>query len=100
MNHFPEIRHTLAAVFAVDIGLSEVARRECLERLLQSAEWKRAFELELREAFAHTDTCWSKLLFNDRYEVVEADSETEARARAADMLWEPTFPGEPIPEQS
>ena len=99
MSYFPRIRQLLAAAFAVDVGLSEAAQRQLLERSLQNKDWRCLFEAELREAFVSRDTCWSELLYNDKYEVIEVDSETEAREIAATLLWEATFPSVPLPER-
>jgi hypothetical protein len=49
-------------------------------------------------AFSDPKTSWSNLLRNDIWEVYRAESERNAREIAASLLWEPTFPGKPVPE--
>ena len=98
MSNYPKIRHILASAFAIDVGLSEIAQRQLLERFLANEESRTSFQRELLDAFSDEHTSWTELLSNAKYEVVEADSEQRAREIAAGLLWEPTFPGQPLPQ--
>jgi hypothetical protein len=72
-----------------------------LNESLQSPNWRAAFSKELREAAADPEVSWMDMLVNESYEVIDpADvaSEREARNYALSLLWEQTFPGEPVPE--
>ena len=97
-RNYPKIRQILGTIFAVDVGLSDTAQRQMLERSLANEHWRFFFERELLTAFSDTTISWSEMLFNDIFEVYQADSETNARETAASLLWEPTFPGKPVPE--
>jgi hypothetical protein len=95
---YPKICQILGTVFAVDVGLSEDAKRQTLEGSLANEHWRFFFEGELKKAFSDPTASWSEMLFNDIYEVYRADSEKNARKIAASLLWEPTFPGKSVPE--
>ncbi len=96
MTNYPEIRKTLS-LCSVDIGLSNDSERTLLKRMLCNIEWRKKFEEEIISAFSDTSTPWTELLFNEEYEVVEADTEKEAREIAAEMLWKAAFPDKPLP---
>jgi hypothetical protein len=98
MSNYPTLRDILGAAFAIGIGLSDAAQRRFLERALSSGEWRARFDGELLDALSNDQTSWRELLSNDAYEVVEAESEAEARAIAISLLWDATFPGKPVPE--
>lgn len=100
MREYPEIRYVLKTIFAVDVGLSEQASEALFRRALSNENWRRIFEKELEIAFADPEVSWSELLFNDQYEVYQADSEDEARELAISLLWSPTFPGRPTPARA
>jgi hypothetical protein len=97
MLTYPKIRHVLSCVFATDVGLSDDAQREMLKRSLANDDWAEQFRSELLSAFSDVQTSWRDLLFNDKYEVFETDSEEVAKQFAADRLWNTVFPGRPIP---
>jgi hypothetical protein len=97
MERYPEIRRILSIAFSIETGLSDDAASAMLRRALQSSEWRRRFEAELIDAFSSSQTNWSELLFNDDYEVLEADTENQARAHAAALLWKLAFPHTPVP---
>ncbi len=99
MSTHQRIRKILGAAFSADVGLSNAAQREILLRALDNHDWRVAFQNELLEAFSSAETSWIELLSNDEYEVIDSESEDEARTIAASMLWEPTFPGEHLPEK-
>ena len=97
MERYPEIRRILSIAFSIETGLSDDAASAMLLRALQSPEWRRRIATELTDAFSSSRTNWSELLFNDDYEVLEADTEDEARAHAVELLWKPVFPDTPVP---
>ncbi|HMF20073.1 MAG TPA: hypothetical protein VKE98_22895 [Gemmataceae bacterium] len=97
MLTYPKIRHVLSCIYTTDVGLSEDAQREMLKRSLVNHDWAEQFRSELVSAFSDVQTSWRDLLFNDKYEVFEADSEEIARQVAVDLLWNPVFPGTPTP---
>jgi hypothetical protein len=96
---YPKIRQILGTTFAVDVGLSDTAQRQMPERSLANEHCRYFFESELLMAFTDPNTSWSEMLFNDIYQVYQAASEKNAREIAASLLWEPTFPGKPVPER-
>lgn len=98
MSKFERIRQILASAFAVDVGLSEIEQRQLLLRSLSNNQWRVEFQNELLEAFSSHETSWSNLLWNSEYEVIDTESENEARSIAATLLWEPTFPNKPLPQ--
>ena len=98
MVEFPQLRNVLGAMFSVTTGLSDDAQRRMLERALRQPEWRGAFQNELRTAMTDKQTSWVELLANESYEVYEADSDADARKIAVSLLWEPTFPSDPVPE--
>lgn len=98
MEEYPEIRYVLRA-FSVGVGLSDNAERDLLRRMLANDSWRPKFETELARAFASASTSWRELLFNEAYEVVETDSEGEARQIASELLWNETFPTRQLPVQ-
>lgn len=97
MPAYPEIRQALF-LFSVQVGLTDDFAREILERSLQNSEARRKFEEEVSKAFSDATTSWEKLLFNDEYEVYEAETKEQAREMAAEMLWEVVFPDTPLPD--
>lgn len=84
-------------MFSVGLGLSDDAARELLEHALKNKSWRSRLEEELLAAFTDASTTWGELLCNDEYEVVEVDSDEEARQAAAEMLWTVAFPNRPLP---
>lgn len=91
MQNYPNIRHTLSCIFAIDVGLSEVAQQEMLARSLANDEWRKKLQAELVSAFSDERTSWLELLANQDYEVFEAESEPQAQNVAIDLLWKPVM---------
>jgi hypothetical protein len=98
MIDYPKIRNILSAVFSISTGLSDDAQSAMLRRSLSNPEWRTSFQKELQAAATNPQTSWVELLSNEKYEVVDADSEEEARAIAMSLLWSTTFPDDPIPQ--
>jgi hypothetical protein len=98
MRDYPKLRSILGAIFSIDVGLSDAAQTAMLERSLGNAEWRAAFQNELRTAANDQQTSWNDLLSNNQYEVYDDCSEREAREIGLSLLWEKTFPDEPVPE--
>ena len=97
MTKFKTIQNALASMYSIQSDRSWDEGKAAMALSLRNPEWRSRFEAELVSAFSDASTPWSELLFNDDYEVAETDSEDEAREFAASILWEPTFPGRPLP---
>ena len=65
---------------SVDVGLSDDAKRQMLEKSLANEHWRFFFERELFKAFSDNTTSWSELLFNDIYEVRTSNGRRAGRS--------------------
>lgn len=83
---YSRIRNALSAVFSIQTGLDDQAAAEMYKR---SIERNIDLREEVRQAFNDPSVSWRSLLFNDEYEVIEIDTEQEARQRAMSLLLEP-----------
>ncbi|NVJ62212.1 MAG: hypothetical protein HWE27_17630 [Gammaproteobacteria bacterium] len=86
---YENIVHMLKTVFVADFSFPEdMAINLYTESLTNSNKFDEMKE-ELREAFSDETLSWQKMLFNDEYEVIDFDTEEEARAYAKRVLWDP-----------
>lgn len=86
---YENIRHMLKTVFVVGFSLPEnVSINICVESLKSSGK-KEEMKNELAEAFEDKNISWRNMLVNDEYEVLEFETEEEARAYVKRVLWEP-----------
>jgi len=87
MKTYDYLTHVLRVLFNADHGLSE---RQAISLYLEEASQNREkIEQELLQAFADGQLSWMKMLRNESYEVLDADSEEEARSYAKRILWDP-----------
>jgi hypothetical protein len=90
MNRFPTIAHKLKTIFNVNHGLSEDVAIRLYKQAAASANGE-MLRNELREAFSDPQFSWKQMLRNPECEVLDADTEEEARAYARRILWAPLF---------
>ncbi|MEO1615998.1 MAG: hypothetical protein AAFV88_09130 [Planctomycetota bacterium] len=83
MSQYPSLENILSSLFSVQTGLEDDDASAAFRRALASSP---KLEAEIRAAFADPSISWTKLLFNDDYEVYEADSEQDARQFASEIL--------------
>lgn len=79
----------LKTVFSADFGFSETVAIELYKEAVGNAGKRREVEKELLEAFEDESVSWKEILLNDECEVMDFDSEDEARAYAKRVLWDP-----------
>jgi hypothetical protein len=91
MNDYPTIARILRTVFNGEDGLSEEASIRLYQRFSTDGDNRDRLEAELRAAFARDDVSWRQMLCNPDYEVVDLETEEEARKHARRILWEPLF---------
>jgi len=91
MKEFQNIAAMLKTSFNAEDGLSEdVAIRLYRKAALSSGKLE-ALKQELEIAFSSNEVSWKFFLFNDDYEVFDAETEEEAREYARRILWKPLF---------
>lgn len=91
MAEFPTIVHMLRTAYNAEDGLSEDVSIRLYRRAAASGDNRAKLEAELREAFARDGLSWQRMLCNDEYEVVDLETEDQAREHARRILWEPLF---------
>lgn len=83
MNNYPAIRNILSSVFSVQTGLDDDAAAAAYHRALR---FDPQLSGEIGDVFADDNVNWSNMLFNEEYEVYEAESEADARTFAIELL--------------
>lgn len=91
MTEFPTIAHMLRTAYNAQDGLSEDVSIRLYQRIATCSENRAKLEAELRAAFSRDGLSWRQMLCNDEYEVVDLETEDEARSHALRILWEPIF---------
>ena len=91
MPDFPLIRLMLRTTFNAEDGLDEALSVSLYQANTRSAEIRSRLLPELERAFSDTRVSWRELLCNEDYEVVDVETEDEARAQARRWLWDPLF---------
>lgn len=89
MTDYPNIKRVLSTVFNCEDGLSLDVAKGLYVRSQKFSPSAAEFKRELREALSDPSVSWKYLLCNDAYEVIDAESEEEARRFAVEVLWEP-----------
>jgi hypothetical protein len=89
MTDYPNIRRVLSTVFNCEDGLSIDVAKGLYVRSQKTSPNAVEFKRELREALDDPSVSWKNLLCNDGYEVIDVESEEEARKFAVEVLWEP-----------
>ena len=82
-------RHMLKTVFNVDSGLSEDAAIRIYRRSALASGKLDVLKEELALALRDSKFSWKELLLNDDYEVLDAETEGDARSYAVRILWDP-----------
>jgi len=91
MTEFPTIAHMLRTAYNAEDGLSEETSIRLYQRAAATGDNRAKLQTELREALSRDDFSWRHMLFNNEYEVVDLETEEEAREHARKILWEPLF---------
>lgn len=86
---YENIRHMLKTVFVADFSLSEDVAVQIYVDSLKSSGKTEEMKIELAEAFEDENISWRNMLVNEEYEVLEFESEEEARAYVKRILWDP-----------
>ncbi|WP_177523098.1 hypothetical protein [Pseudomonas sp. v388] len=86
---YENIRHMLKTVFSSDFGFSEGMAVSIYVGSVNSSRKKEELVRELTSAFEDEGVCWRDILVNDEYEVLEFETEEEAKAYIRRVLWEP-----------
>jgi hypothetical protein len=89
MTDYPNIRRVLATVFNCEDGLSLDVAKRLYARSVAASPAGTDLRRELAQAIEDLSVSWRQMLCNESYEVLDADSEEEARAFAIELLWEP-----------
>jgi len=83
MKEYPALRNILSSLFSVQTGLDDESARLAFLRAIESDQ---ELESEISSALIDAGIRWKEMLFNEEYEVFEAETENEARAYAAEIL--------------
>ena len=86
---YENIRHMLKTVFVADFSLSEDVAINIYIDSLKSSGKKEEMKVELAEAFEDENISWRNMLVNEEYEVMEFETEEEAKAYVKRVLWDP-----------
>jgi hypothetical protein len=89
MTDYPDIERVLSTFFNCEDGLSLDVAKDLYVRSQKSSPNSAEFRRELLEALNDLSVSWKYLLCNDDYEVIDAESEEDARRFAVEVLWEP-----------
>lgn len=86
---YKNIRHMLKTIFVADFSLSEDVAINIYVSALKSSGKVEEMKCELAEAFEDKNISWRNILVNDEYEVLEFETEEEAKVYIKRVLWEP-----------
>jgi len=95
MEKYQNIIYMLKNIFVVDLGFPEDMAISLYKESLQSSGKLGDMKQELREAFSDKDVSWKEMLLNDDYEVLDFDTEEEAKEFVERVLWEPITNSKP-----
>lgn len=86
---YENIRHMLRTIFVTDFSLPEDAAISIYVSGLKVSGKGETMKHELSEAFGDGSISWRAMLNNDEYEVLDFETEEEARAYVKRVLWDP-----------
>ncbi|MET1257445.1 hypothetical protein [Aliikangiella maris] len=86
---YTNIVHMLKTVFVADFSFPEDMAISLYTESLKNSDKLNEMKSELEEAFCDESLSWKKMLLNDEYEVMDFDTEEEAKAYAKRVLWDP-----------
>jgi len=89
MESYPRITHALCTIFNAEDGLSLDVAKRLYERSVAEPNALLAIKKELAAAFADPKLSWRQMLSNESYEVLDVETEEEARAFAYEVLCTP-----------
>lgn len=89
MHKYKNIDYVLKTIFVVDMGFPEEMAISLYKESLHTSGKLDEMKQELAEAFEDKSISWKEMLLNDDYEVLDLDSEAEARECAKRVLWDP-----------
>jgi hypothetical protein len=91
MEKYPIVMQMLRTAFNAEDGLSLDVAVRLYKRAAESSGIIESLRGELKEAFSNPSLSWKALLANQEFEVIDADSEEQARDYAVKILWDPMF---------
>jgi len=86
---YGNIRHMLKTVFVSDFSLLEDVAIKIYIDSLNSSGKREEMKRELDAAFEDKSLSWRNMLVNDEYEVLEFETEEEAKTYIKRVLWKP-----------
>lgn len=86
---YENIRHMLRTIFVTDFSLPEDAAINIYVSGLKVSGKEEVMKHELSETFGDGTISWWAMLNNDEYEVLDFETEEEARAYVKRILWDP-----------
>lgn len=79
----------LTTIFSADFGFPEEMAISLYKEGLQSSGKLEEMREELIEAFKDESISWKDMLFNEEYEVLDVETDEEAKEYIKKMLWDP-----------
>ncbi len=94
MERYARIATILQTVFNAEDGLSPETSRRLYARTILASAALVGFKEELAQAFADPTVSWKQMLCNDHYEVLDAETEQQAKEFAFQLLLAPLLEAE------
>lgn len=91
MEKYPIIAHALRTMFNSADGLSEDVSTRLYVRAFEAGGRFKELRCELERAFQDDSLSWTDMLSNEQCEVIDAQTEDEAKEHARRLLWKPLF---------
>ncbi|WP_439867948.1 hypothetical protein [Pseudomonas syringae] len=86
---YNNIRHTLKTVFCSDFNMTEDVAIDIYVNSLNSSGKTDKMRYELAECLRDQNVSWRDMLVNDEYEVLDFETEQEAKDYIKRILWQP-----------
>ncbi|POQ01090.1 hypothetical protein SAMN05444507_10514 [Pseudomonas syringae] len=86
---YNNIRHTLKTVFCSDFNMTEDVAIDIYVNSLNSSGKTDEMRYELAECLRDQNVSWRDMLVNDEYEVLDFETEQEAKDYIKRILWQP-----------
>jgi hypothetical protein len=91
MTEYQKIKHILGTVFNAENDQSREESIALYRRTYGTPGQVETVKSELIAAFSDQRISWRSFLQNEQYEVMDFDSESEARSYALELLWNSLF---------
>ena len=86
---YKNISHVLSTIFVSNFGFSEDVAINIYITSLSDEHKLNVMKTELMEAFQDKEISWCNILLNDDYEILEFETEVEAKNYVKKILWDP-----------